>query len=90
MESVEATEVKETVLEQKTGKDAISTELPAKIKFGPTPTESIVESEDLPEETPSNAGKRIKTVLYSALGLAIVGSAVFVTYNWMHSRIIFF
>ena len=86
VESVEATEVKETVLEQKTGKDAISTELPAKIKFGPTPTESIVESEDLPEETPSNAGKRIKTVLYSALGLAIVGSAVFVTYNWMHSR----
>ena len=59
LESVEATEVKETVLEQKTGKDAISTELPAKIKFGPTPTESIVESEDLPEETPSNAGKRI-------------------------------
>ena len=66
--------------------DAISTELPAKIKFGPIPTEPIVEAEDLPEETPSNAGKRIKAVLYSALGLAIVGSAIFVTYNWMHSR----
>ena len=64
----------------------ISTELPAKIKFGPTPTEPIVEAEELPEETPSNAGKRIKAVLYSALGLAIVGSAIFVTYNWMHSR----
>ena len=86
VETVEAEEVKETVLEQETEKDAIPTELPAKIKFGPTPTEPIVETEDLAEETPSNAGKRIKTVLYSALGLAIVGSAIFVTYNWMHSR----
>ena len=34
VESVEAPEVKETVLEQNTGKDAISTELPAKIQFG--------------------------------------------------------
>ena len=86
VETVETEEVKETVLEQETEKDAIPTELPAKIKFGPTPTEPIAETEDLPEETPSNAGKRIKTVLYSALGLAIVGSAIFVTYNWMHSR----
>ena len=85
-EVVEAPEVTETVLEQRPEMDAISTELPAKIKFGPTPTEPIVETEDLPEETPSNAGKRIKVVLYSALGLAIVGSAIFVTYNWMHSR----
>ena len=85
-EAVEAPEVTETVLEQRPEMDAISTELPAKIKFGPTPTEPIVETEDLPEETPSNAGKRIKVVLYSALGLAIVGSAIFVTYNWMHSR----
>ena len=85
-EAVEAPEVTETVLEQRPEMDAISTELPAKIKFGPTPTEPIVEAEDLPEETPSNAGKRIKAVLYSALGLAIVGSAIFVTYNWMHSR----
>ena len=85
-EAVEAPEVTETVLEQRPEMDAISTELPAKIKFGPTPTEPIVEAEDLPEETPSNAGKRIKTVLYSVLGLAIVGSAIFVTYNWMHSR----
>lgn len=83
---VEVPEVTETVLEQRPEMDAISTELPAKIKFGPTPTEPIVEAEDLPEETPSNAGKRIKAVLYSALGLAIVGSAIFVTYNWMHSR----
>ena len=85
-EAVEAPEVTETVLEQRPEMDAISTELPAKIKFGPTPTEPIVEAEELPEETPSNAGKRIKAVLYSALGLAIVGSAIFVTYNWMHSR----
>ena len=85
-EAVEAPEVTETVLEQRPEMDAISTELPAKIKFGPTPTEPIVEAEDLPEETPSNAGKRIKAVLYSTLGLAIVGSAIFVTYNWMHSR----
>ena len=85
-EAVEAPEVTETVLEQSPEMDAISTELPAKIKFGPTPTEPIVEAEELPEETPSNAGKRIKAVLYSALGLAIVGSAIFVTYNWMHSR----
>ena len=86
-EAVEAPEVvTETVLEQRLEMDAISTELPAKIKFGPTPTEPIVEAEELPEETPSNAGKRIKAVLYSALGLAIVGSAIFVTYNWMHSR----
>ena len=85
-EAVEAPEVTETVLEQRPEMDAISTELPAKIKFGPTPTEPIVEAEELPEETPSNAGKRIKTVLYSVLGLAIVGSAIFVTYNWMHSR----
>ena len=85
-EVVEAPEVTETVLEQRPEMDAISTELPAKIKFGPTPTEPVVEAEDLPEETPSNAGKRIKAVLYSALGLAIVGSAIFVTYNWMHSR----
>ena len=85
-EAVEAPEVTETVLEQRPEMDAISTELPAKIKFGPTPTEPVVEAEDLPEETPSNAGKRIKAVLYSALGLAIVGSAIFVTYNWMHSR----
>ena len=40
------------------------------------PTEPIVEAEELPEETPNNAGKRIKAVLYSALGLAIVGSAI--------------
>lgn len=85
-EAVEEPEVTETVLEQRPEMDAISTELPAKIKFGPTPTEPIVEAEELPEETPSNAGKRIKAVLYSALGLAIVGSAIFVTYNWMHSR----
>ena len=85
-EAVEAPEVTETVLEQRPEMDAISTELPAKIKFGPTPIEPIVEAEELPEETPSNAGKRIKTVLYSVLGLAIVGSAIFVTYNWMHSR----
>ena len=85
-EAVEAPEVTETVLEQRPEMDAISTELPAKIKFGPTPIEPVVEAEDLPEETPSNAGKRIKAVLYSALGLAIVGSAIFVTYNWMHSR----
>ena len=85
-EVVEVPEVTETVLEQRPEMDAISTELPAKIKFGPTPIEPIVETEDLPEETPSNAGKRIKAVLYSALGLAIVGSAIFVTYNWMHSR----
>ena len=85
-EAVEAPEVTETVLEQRPEMDAISTELPAKIKFGPTPTEPIVEAEELPEETPSNAGKRIKAVLYSTLGLAIVGSAIFVTYNWMHSR----
>ena len=85
-EAVEAPEVTETVLEQRPEMDAISTELPAKIKFGPTPTEPVVEAEDLPEEIPSNAGKRIKTVLYSVLGLAIVGSAIFVTYNWMHSR----
>lgn len=85
-EAVEAPEVTETVLEQRPEMDAISTELPAKIKFGPTPTEPIVEAEELPEETPNNAGKRIKAVLYSALGLAIVGSAIFVTYNWMHSR----
>ena len=85
-EAVEAPEVTETVLEQRPEMDAISTELPAKIKFGPTPTEPVVEAEDLSEETPSNAGKRIKAVLYSALGLAIVGSAIFVTYNWMHSR----
>ena len=84
--AVEVPEVTETVLEQRPEMDAISTELPDKIKFGPTPTEPIVEAEDLPEETPSNAGKRIKAVLYSALGLAIVGSAIFVTYNWMHSR----
>ena len=85
-EAVEAPEVTETVLEQRPEMDAILTELPAKIKFGPTPTEPIVEAEDLPGETPSNAGKRIKAVLYSTLGLAIVGSAIFVTYNWMHSR----
>lgn len=85
-EAVEAPEVTGTVLEQRPEMDAISTELPAKIKFGPTPTEPVVEAEDLPEETPSNAGKRIKAVLYFALGLAIVGSAIFVTYNWMHSR----
>ena len=84
--AVEVPEVTETVLEQRPEMDAISTELPAKIKFGPTPTEPIVEAEDLPGETPSNAGKRIKAVLYSTLGLAIVGSAIFVTYNWMHSR----
>ena len=85
-EAVEAPEVTETILEQRPEMDAISTELPAKIKFGPTSTEPIEEAEDLPEEIPSNAGKRIKTVLYSVLGLAIVGSAIFVTYNWMHSR----
>ena len=85
-EAVEAPEVTETVLEQRPEMDAISTELPAKIKFGPTSTEPIEEAEELPEEIPSNAGKRIKTVLYSVLGLAIVGSAIFVTYNWMHSR----
>ena len=85
-EAVEAPEVTETVLEQRPEMDAISTELPAKIKFGPTSTEPIEEAEDLPEEIPSNAGKRIKTVLYSVLGLVIVGSAIFVTYNWMHSR----
>ena len=79
-------EVKETVLEQRPEMDTISTELPAKIKFGPVPTEPITEPVDLPEETPQNGGKRLKTILYSTLGLAIIASAGFVTYNWMHSR----
>ena len=45
--------------------DAISTELPAKIKFGPTPTEPIVEAEDLPEEHQAmrvNESKRFYTL----------------------------
>lgn len=79
-------EVKETVLEQRPEMDAISTELPTKIKFGPVPTEPITEPVDLPEETPQNGSKRLKTILYSTLGLAIIASAGFVTYNWMHSR----
>lgn len=79
-------EVKETVLEQRPEMDAISTELPTKIKFGPVSTEPITEPVDLPEETPQNGGKRFKTILYSTLGLAIIASAGFVTYNWMHSR----
>ena len=79
-------EVKETVLEQRPEMDAISTELPTKIKFGPVPTEPITEPVDLPEETPQNGGKRLKTILYSTLGLAIIASVGFVTYNWMHSR----
>lgn len=79
-------EVKETVLEQRPEMDTISTELPAKIKFGPVPTEPITEPVDLPEETPQSGGKRLKTILYSTLGLAIIASAGFVTYNWMHSR----
>lgn len=79
-------EVKETILEQRPEMNAISTELPAKIKFGPVPTEPITEPVDLPEEMPQNGGKRIKTILYSTLGLAIIASAGFVTYNWMHSR----
>ena len=57
-EAVAAPEVTETVLGQRPEMDAISTELPAKIKFGPTTTEPIGEAEELPEETPSNAGKR--------------------------------
>lgn len=79
-------EVKETVLEQRPEMDAISTELPTKIKFGPVPTEPITEPVYLPEETPQNGSKRLKTILYSTLGLAIIASAGFVTYNWMHSR----
>lgn len=79
-------EVKETVLEQRPEMDAISTELPTKIKFGPVSTEPITEPVNLSEETPQNGGKRLKTILYSTLGLAIIASAGFVTYNWMHSR----
>ena len=79
-------EVKEAVLEQRPEMDAISTELPTKIKFGPVSTEPITEPVDLSEETPQNGGKRLKTILYSTLGLAIIASAGFVTYNWMHSR----
>lgn len=79
-------EVKETILEQRPEMDTISTELPAKIKFGPVPTEPITEPVDLPEEAPQSGGKRLKTILYSTLGLAIIASAGFVTYNWMHSR----
>lgn len=78
-------EVKETILEQRPEMDTISTELPAKIKFGPVPTEPITEPVDLPEEAPQSGGKRLKTILYSTLGLAIIASAGFVTYNWMHS-----
>uniref|UniRef100_UPI0026003537 cell division site-positioning protein MapZ family protein n=1 Tax=uncultured Streptococcus sp. TaxID=83427 RepID=UPI0026003537 len=55
------------------------------IKFGPVPTEPITEPVDLPEEAPQSGGKRLKTILYSTLGLAIIASAGFVTYNWMHS-----
>ena len=73
-------------MEQRPEMDTISTELPAKIKFGPVPTEPITEPVDLPEETPQNGGKRLKTILYSTLGLAIIASVGFVTYNWMHSR----
>lgn len=79
-------EVKEAVLEQRPEMDAISTELPTKIKFGPVSTEPITEPVDLSEETSQNGGKRLKTILYSTLGLAIIASAGFVTYNWMHSR----
>ena len=57
-------------MEQRPEMDAISTELPAKIKFGPTPTEPVVEAEDLPE------GKHLpmrvnESISYLQLGLRL-------------------
>ncbi len=52
-------------------------------KFGPTPTEDIVER-DLLRKAQAMLVKRVRSSSTSAV--LIVGSAIFVTYNWMHSR----
>ncbi len=64
--------------------DSIPGELPAKIKFGPEPTEPYVDDEiEIPEEPKKS---RIKPILFSVLALTAVATASWLSYQWIHNQ----
>lgn len=64
--------------------DSIPGELPAKIKFGPEPTEPYVDDEiEIPEEPKKS---RVKPILFSVLALTAVATASWLSYQWIHNQ----
>lgn len=64
--------------------DLIPGERPAKIKFGPDPTEPYVDEEiEIPEEPKKS---RVKPILFSALALTAVATASWLSYQWIRNQ----
>ena len=64
--------------------DPIPGERPAKIKFGPEPTEPYVDEEiEIPEEPKKS---RVKPILFSALALTAVATASWLSYQWIRNQ----
>ena len=64
--------------------DPLPLERPAKIKFGPEPTEPYVEEEiEIPVEPKKS---RVKPVLLSVLALTAVATASWFSYQWMRNQ----
>ena len=64
--------------------DPIPGELPAKIKFGPEPTEPYVDDDiEIPEEPKKS---RVKPILFSVLALTAVATASWLSYQWIHNQ----
>ncbi|AGY40979.1 cell division site-positioning protein MapZ family protein [Streptococcus ilei] len=64
--------------------DPIPGELPAKIKFGPEPTEPYVDDDiEIPEEPKKS---RVKPILLSVLALTAVATASWLSYQWIRNQ----
>ena len=64
--------------------DPIPGELPAKIKFGPEPTEPYVGDEiEIPQEPKKS---RVKPILFSVLALTAVATASWLSYQWIRNQ----
>ena len=64
--------------------DPIPGERPAKIKFGPEPTEPYVDEEiEIPEEPKKS---RVKPILFSVLALTAVATASWLSYQWIRNQ----
>ena len=64
--------------------DPIPGERPAKIKFGPEPTEPYVDDEiEIPEEPKKS---RVKPILFSVLALTAVATASWLSYQWIRNQ----
>ena len=64
--------------------DPIPGELPAKIKFGPEPTEPYVDDDIEIHEEPKKS--RVKPILLSVLALTAVATASWLSYQWIRNQ----